>query len=677
MPLYGFRALSNEDSQCCNLIGEDTRIAGVNEEDKDPGTFKPNWGRILPFCMTRGVSNERRQLGQEYVDWLCSNECDLTQPGIVNRKRSCSRHFTDSQTPDRGGRIRSSYGQLVAHHSGGPSLQVSPWKNKSPETKSDSFHVHGMPASEPSASVKYQAGFCFFLSPGDQRDQIARACAEVASQCERVVGALQSRPPVSDVRTWPSYVFGHLYSKFASVYRDTSSQVKSGWVFKRLQDLVGFRDQNQKCTQAVSLIKRFPFVRKMQLNTLVGGKPCSSHLMDKIITVGSNDGPGCFAHHGDTMEFMDSEVTVNACGTVHSELLSIYGRNENEKASLVPKQNFIYFSDGFLQLQLCPLDELLQYVACVLPEMYVKPEELRGVYWIAVGNCENPGPKSACLFLLGSALYAVVPSESGRDSLEIFHVFPVTALREIQIGYAGQSVCLLSSTEDNAMTIFTFDRNLTQRLCLDILSTVVSSADCTCLNHKLLQADLLQLSLDWTSNISDLVLDSGVRLTCNFEACLADLVYLLHENMGTNRPSLGDVQILLYTTVKLEGKIQSLVLTNTHIGLVQGDSMFYPTRSLCCVPEHFDRIQLRGLSELRCLVVPERKNPTEMELVFSDTMKESSGSNRGLSCAFQNTKPGSVLSFSHATPNNPSCTWKLTFSSDEDAFRLMVHLMGQ
>ncbi|KAL8173343.1 UNVERIFIED_CONTAM: hypothetical protein K2H54_046109 [Gekko kuhli] len=529
--------------------------------------------------------------------------------------------------------------------------------------------------------LKYEGSFCFFLSRGERGNPVAQAHADGPSQCERVAGAPQSCPPVSDARTQPSYGLGHLYSKFASVYRDASSQIKSGRAFQHLQDLVGFRDRNEKCTQAVSLIKSFPFVRKLQLNMFVGGRGSSSPLMDEVVTVGSDDSPGCLVRHEDAIELVYSEAAFNACGTVHSKPSSIYGENEDGKARLVPKQNFIYFSDWFLQLQLRPLDELLQYVACVLPEMYAKPEELRGVYWIAVGNRENPFPKPACLFLLSSAVYAIVPSasrlESGQDSLEIFHAFPVTALREIQIGYAGQSVRLLSSSEDNAMTIFTFNQSFTQRLCLDILSTVVLFPDYACLDHKLLKGDLLQLSLDWTSKVSDLVLDNGVRLTCNFEGRLADLVYLLHENMGTSKPPLGDVQILFYTTVKLEGEFRSLVLTNTHIGLVQDDSMLYPTRYLHCIPENFNRIQLHDLSELWCLVIPEKTNPTEIELVFSNTVKESYDSDSSLSCAFQTTKPSSVVSFSHAPTNTPSCIWKLTFSSDEDAFRLMVHLMGR
>ncbi|XP_054826372.1 kinesin-like protein KIF16B isoform X2 [Eublepharis macularius] len=313
LPLYGFRPVSNEDSHCYNLIGEDTRTAGVSERDKSRNTFNPNWGRILPFCMTQGDSNKRRQLGQEYVDWLCGSERDLDQPRTINRERSFSEHLTDSfpQTQEGGGKIHLSEKQLVFCRSRRPSLRVSSWVNGSSETDPDFSHFHHMPASESSASAKGQTGFCFFLSPGDQSNQIAKACGQIANQYAGVRCATQSHPPDSDAQAQPGYSLNHLYSGLASVYRDTSYQVlRSGWFFKQIQGLVGLCGKNEKCTQVASFIKSFPFVRKMQLNRLVGGGLSSSHSADGILTVSPDVSPGCLVQGKDAVEFLDSEVPV-------------------------------------------------------------------------------------------------------------------------------------------------------------------------------------------------------------------------------------------------------------------------------------------------------------------------------------------------------------------------------
>lgn len=41
----------------------------------------------------------------------------------------------------------------------------------------------------------------------------------------------------------------------------------------------------------------------------------------------------------------------------------------------------------------------------------------------------------------------------------------------------------------------------------------------------------MELSLDWTAQVPDLVLDAGPRVSGHFHKTLADLVYILHGNM--------------------------------------------------------------------------------------------------------------------------------------------------
>uniref|UniRef100_A0A8D0GN76 Kinesin family member 16B n=1 Tax=Sphenodon punctatus TaxID=8508 RepID=A0A8D0GN76_SPHPU len=283
-----------------------------------------------------------------------------------------------------------------------------------------------------------------------------------------------------------------------------------------------------------------------------------------------------------------------------------------------------------------------------------------------------------------SILYAIVLSadkqESCQDTLAIFHILPINTIREIQIGYAGQNIRLLCSTEGSLLTVFTYNKNFTQRICHDILSNLISSSDdASCLNHQLLKGDLLQLSLEWTSEVTDLVLPSGVRLSCNFRSALADLVYLLHENMETIKPPLGDVCVLLYTTVKTEGMTTKLILTNTHVGLVQEDSVFYPVPSFLYTFPQFDKIPLYCLDKLRSVIVPDKENLTNIHLVFSKTSNVGFNSRTNLpytNLKERNTQLRVIPSFLQDNVNVPSEIWKLTFSSVGEAIWLVVCLTG-
>lgn len=572
--------------------------------------------------------------------------------------------------------------KAAPHHFRSSSPPCAFWEHSSTETESNSFHIHCVSISELLASAKHEPGFCFFLSLGKQNDQVPQICEQIPNGQlnEKAKNATQKCPPESEVKK--SYNVGHLFSKFSSIYSDTSCQVfKKSWFFKQIKYLVSLCEKN---AQRASFIKSLPFIKKMQLNLDLGGKN-DSHLEDEIRTFDTNISPGRLVRKGETMTFLSSKASVNGCATGHVERPCSYCRNETLETSFVLRQNFVNFSDLLLKLQLCPLDDLLQHVTCILPEVCGRPDELRGVYWIAVGSCTKPEPEPACLLLFSTVMYALVLSASelqnSQDSLDIFYVLPMTALREIQIGFAGQNIRLLCYNEDNVMKVYTFNQTLTQRICYDILSLVISSSDYDCLNHQLLKDDLLQLSLDWTLSVTDLVFENGVKLSCSFETHLADLAYLLHENMEIHKPPLGEIQILFFTVVKVEGEIRSLVLTNTHIGLVQEDSVsFSVPKALYSLTGKWqmDRIQLRCLSELRCMVVPEKDNLTEIELVFSKASQVGCGLDGNLSCGSQrvaNTQRNLVSFFCHTSPSVQTHIWKLTFSSNKDAVRLMLHLM--
>ncbi|KAF7249333.1 Kinesin-like protein KIF16B [Varanus komodoensis] len=613
LPLYGILALCSDGNQSYNLTGEDTRMAVITEQENNIAAPNPSWRKIMQFCVTQEATNQRRQLEQESIKCPCNSECDLNQCILFRNKRTCSKYSTDPlpQAHDGCRMIHLSDKKVVLHHSGNTNLPAPSWECSSSEAKSCSFHAHCTPASKPLASTKHRSDSYTFLSLREYRNKIPHVY-EQNPTWQLDESANQRFFPDSFLGTKYIHGLGHLFSKFTSIYSDVNCQIfKSSWFSKQIKDLMSFFDKNEKHSQVVSFIKSFQFIKNMQLNLLLGMKMNDSH--------DANISSGSLLQNEDTVNFLPSQISVDMCAVDCVEESDNSCRNEKLKSNLLITQKFVYFSNGLRKLQLCPWDELLQYVTSLFPEMCAKPNELKGIYWIAVGSYKKPGPEPACLLLLGSVLYALGQSvdqlETSQGSLEMFFSVPITALREIQIGYAGQSIRVLCSNEENIVKLFTFDRYLTQRICHDILSTVISSTEHACLNHPLLQGDLLKLSLDWTSAVMDLVLESGVRLSCNFEANLADLVYLLHENMEINKPPLGEIQLLLYTTVKLGNKFRSLVLTNTHIGLIQEDSAFCQIpKNLLADESQFDRIQLHCLSELKCVVVPEKENLLEIEL---------------------------------------------------------------
>lgn len=81
-------------------------------------------------------------------------------------------------------------------------------------------------------------------------------------------------------------------------------------------------------------------------------------------------------------------------------------------------------------------------------------------------------------------------------------------------------------------------------------------------------------------------------MSCKFQTELADLVYLVYENMGSIKPSLGDIHVLLSTSVKADCAKQimymSLVPTTTHVGLLKKNNVFFlhPTFWLLHASDH-------------------------------------------------------------------------------------------
>uniref|UniRef100_A0A2K5NN08 Kinesin motor domain-containing protein n=1 Tax=Cercocebus atys TaxID=9531 RepID=A0A2K5NN08_CERAT len=232
----------------------------------------------------------------------------------------------------------------------------------------------------------------------------------------------------------------------------------------------------------------------------------------------------------------------------------------------------------------------------------------------------------------------------------------------------------------------TIQRKLKYELCRDLLCVLMPEPDAAaCANHPLLQQDLVQLSLDWKAEIPDLVLPNGVQVSSKFQTTLVDMIYFLHGNMEGNVPSLAEVQLLLYTTVKVVGdsgrdQCRSLVLLNTHIALVKEDCVFYPrTRSQNIPPPgaQFDVIKCHALSEFRCAVVPEKKNVSTVELVFLPKLKPSVGSRNSPPEHLQESSNVQLFTtplYLQGSQNVTHEFWKLTFNSQDEALWLISHL---
>ncbi|XP_032070375.1 kinesin-like protein KIF16B isoform X2 [Thamnophis elegans] len=671
MSFHGFLTLSNDDSKY-NQAGEDTRVSRISRQDKAKGTFNHFSRTIQNLGMTQENTNQGKEIEQEYVRWRYPDGCDWNQPKDIKNKRTCSDSPTKSLS-DRSGMF-DLLGKKSTFHSRNKSLLGNLWEHKNTETEFDSFSYHHIPASEPIFSSEVQPAASHFWSLQQYCNRISQINQPISDQTldEKATNEIKRELPESLIGSKQNYGLGHLFNLFCNSYHGIICQeFRNGWFSKWIKDLVCVYHKNEKCTQLASFIKNFSISKDVHLN--LGLKVNSASL-----------GPGRPLGKESSTNYL-SQISIDMHTVNYAIESSNLCRNDTLISSLVLRQKFVDFSEDLLKLQEYSLEELLQYLTSVLPEICSKTNKLKGMYWIAVGNYKKSGPEPACLLLYDSVLYAIIlstnQSESNQDSLDIFHVFSINTLKEIQIGYAGQSITLLGPRVENVMKLFTFNKYFTQRICHDILSTMTSPLDHARLNHPLLNDDLLKLSVDWTSAVTNLILENSVCLSCNFESDLADLLYLLHENMDINKPFLGDIQVVLYTTVKLAGDIRSLVLTNTHIGLIKENSAV----CLICKVLHYTdnqpqcaKIQLHSLSELRCVIVPEKENLRKIELVFSKASKiGSSSSLLSASQGEKHTQLESVSYFCHNEPSSQPDIWRLIFSSDEDAIRLMLHLTEQ
>lgn len=329
------------------------------------------------------------------------------------------------------------------------------------------------------------------------------------------------------------------------------------------------------------------------------------------------------------------------------------------------QQTLIEFPDSLLSLQILSLPDLMDALQPVIPTLLFNSKTIVAVYWLSVVKCRQDKPCPALLILVETGLYTLT-TESGL--LVLYYELPLFELKEVQISLAGQSLCLMGATGESSLHVYTYNQKLTKALCCAILG-VTHPGDDRVSQHPLLNGDLMQMSLDWTIHVTDLQLDAGLRVSCNFQKSLVDLSYFLHQNMDQEIVFLGDLHLLFYTTVGVclssySEPLAQLVLTNTHLGLLQEAP--YSAPPVPCRLQFHD-LSLRQRSDVRCVVVhgEDERGAVRLDVILANTK------GRGhLESATEAATPSA-----HISDSSPHVeVWKLTFSCSSEAACLINHL---
>lgn len=335
-------------------------------------------------------------------------------------------------------------------------------------------------------------------------------------------------------------------------------------------------------------------------------------------------------------------------------------------------QTLIEFPDSLLNLQTLPLLDMMDTLQSIISTSALPSQKILALHWLNVAKCNRPEPRPALLILAETGLYTLT-ADSGL--LVLFHHLPLLQLKEVQIGFAGHSLRLTGSTKDSVLGVYTLSQKLTKELCLAILG-VICPGDDRVSQHPLLHGDLMKLSLDWQACVPDLLLDAGLRFCCQFQKSLADLVYLLHCNMD-QKTTLGEVRLLLYTGVRVcispsthTEPLAQLLLTDTHLGLVQEDAICHPTpRSVTITPRRpqFHDLTLRQRSDVRCVLVrnEDKRGAVRLDVILANVR----GRGHPESVTKAATPPAQA---SNSSPHAE--VWKLTFSCSSEAACLINHL---
>ncbi|XP_049592334.1 uncharacterized protein kif16bb isoform X2 [Syngnathus scovelli] len=341
-------------------------------------------------------------------------------------------------------------------------------------------------------------------------------------------------------------------------------------------------------------------------------------------------------------------------------------------------QPLIDFPAALVNLQNLSFQHLKTSLQSVLSSPALASEKILALFWLNVAKISQPEPCPALLVLLETEFLTLTAQS---EQLLLFHQLPYSHLKEVHISFSGHGLRLMGATQESILGLYTHSKTLTQEMCWAILE-VLCPGDSRVTEHLLFNDDWRtvgnRLSLDSQACVvPDLLLDAGLRVCCQFQKSLADLIYFLYCNMEEGASvTIGDVQLLLYTSVKVvlnsSSCIESvcqLLLTETHVGLVQEDVVFYPTPcSVTIRPCHrqFHNLTLRQLADVRCVVLHEDKNgDVSVDLIFANM------SARGHP---ENVTKVPTLSALDSNSSPHAEVWKLTFPCSTEAACLINYL---
>ncbi|KAF0036963.1 hypothetical protein F2P81_009837 [Scophthalmus maximus] len=444
-----------------------------------------------------------------------------------------------------------------------------------------------------------------------------------------------------------SFVFGSFVGKLSDMYKDAG---------RRLQDTrdkipkVGVGEMMVVLSQYVTMVsKELPLIHRMQLRPQPESFQPVGPSRDRALSLPQNTGRSVIMGVSEWPEGSVSSV--------------------KNKSPEVFHQRLVELPPVLSQLQTCSSREMLEMLESLSPRLQViKP---LSVFWVRTSNKDEPVPKPGCLLLSEKDITVVSAGADPDDSLALIHHFYLLDIKKVQISLAGQHVRLIGCSEDDVLAVFTHSQELTQEFCTSLLKAVAPQkfSEGT-KSHPLLSDDLMVLSLDWTSNVPDIILDSGLHITCRFKRVLADLLYIVHGNMddGPGKPSLADICPLLYTSVKVlnstrghQDAIFQFLLTDTHAALLQEDGVFHPVpRGSTLVPlqPQFRGLELRKRSDIGRLVVRQNDSCLVVDIVFSTH------------------KPHSQAPTVESGPaSSDRChSWKLSLGCPSEAVMLINHL---
>ncbi|XP_035800213.2 kinesin-like protein KIF16B isoform X5 [Amphiprion ocellaris] len=446
-----------------------------------------------------------------------------------------------------------------------------------------------------------------------------------------------------------SYVFGFLADKLSEAYKDAGRRLQGTRDIIRNVQLA---EMKVVLSQYVTMVsKELPLIHQLQL------QPQPEPEISAESKVPLVDLP--------VPQKCSISVILDISGCPEGSVSLV--RNTSPE---VFHQKLVELPSALSQLQTSSSQEMQEHLESQFPQM--QGSRPLGIFWLRTANRKRPIPKPGCLLLSEKDVVVVSADTDSTETLTVFHHFKLLEIKEVQISLAGQHVRLIGSTEDTVLAVFTHSKDLTQEFCKALLKAL--SPETVLEGHPLLSDDLMVLSLDWTSNVPDIFLDSGLSVTSRFKRVLADLLYIVHGNMeAPDKPSLANIRPLFYASVKvknaphvLPGAIIQFLLTDTHVALLREDGVFHPVpRGSSLVPARpqFQGLELRQRSDIRYLLVKQDGGCLVVEIVFTNHKPQ---------------KRKVVLRRGSADPtgaaNVSSNSWKLCFGCTTEAQILIKHL---